>query len=873
MSGTADDSDGPGNSNSGVEEVYLRIKKFVGSSTYYWTSTQQWEDGVEDWILAVGQNPWTFSNIKDENEESNVNKRWESGRRYGLISRAEDWAGNVESDLVERNFYYDLIAPTSTITSPSSGQYFNESNLPLFKGLTRDEYYNLFNSGMDAVEVRIYDIDKATAPYYDDSVRIWKTTDTWNSATLFVSSWSYTVDYPSDWDNNHQFRINARGIDNVSNTEITFSTVTITVDKYPGSADVSAPADLSEKNNVPQISGTSQASPAPPVSVYLKIKDDTLAATKYYWDGSTWTTNVNDPDTWLSVNGTASWDYGITYQTNTWKDGHKYFTQSKVLDAADNISDPGGSGRVFFYDIKNPAGSASNPSNASYMNSVSEISGTSTDSSYPDPYRDSGVSDVKIQVVKDKDGPSQAYWSGSGWGGSPAWVNAKASDGSFDGEESEAWNYGVLKSTWFNDGYVYTVRTRVWDEATNNVSDVNAAEITFTFDSASPATAVNWPKDGEIYTVSLSTFAGEATKTTETPIQNIQFSLLNKDTTKYYQQAGNWLAPRAWLEVSTATQPDWVFDITDIAFISGDEYELAARSVDLAGNMDMNYSTVTFTYDDTGPLSQITVPSDAAVLNYLLKLEGTAADVPAGVDKVEVYIHDYENGNYWNGVNFIPTEVRQWVPVDAFGWQYSGSWEYTGITNADWFGNGDCRYRINCRGTDEVGNVGVFGSTVSITYDATEPNSGIINPSSEGAHLNVLNAISGTAYDAMAGIEAAYLKLRIKRNSDGYSWAGSSFVSTNNWKTVTSLTPDTTKWTYTTLPAWGSGESYILNIQAKDNAVNWETDFTTRTFVFDNTGPDSYITAPVDTTRQSPGRIEGASSDATGSVAKVELRI
>jgi len=142
-------------------------------------------------------------------------------------------------------------------------------------------------------------------------------------------------------------------------------------------------------------------------------------------------------------------------------------------------------------------------------------------------------------------------------------------------------------------------------------------------------------------------------------------------------------------------------------------------------------------------------------------------------------------------------------------------------------------------------------------------------------HLNALSSIDGTAFDATAGIDKIYL--RIKRNSDGYTWAGSSFTAEDSWVLTTELTPDATKWTYTSLPAWVSGSSYTLNVRAIDFSTNWETDFTTMTFVWDTTGPETVITTPQKVSPFTPlywlDQIIGTANDATGEVQKVEVKI
>jgi len=364
----------------------------------------------------------------------------------------------------------------------------------------------------------------------------------------------------------------------------------------------------------------------------------------------------------------------------------------------------------------------------------------------------------------------------------------------------------------------------------------------------------------------FSSFVGTANDN-EGYVTKVEFSLQNLKTSKYYQSGGGWLSSQDWISVSTATLPDWSYSRP--ALTSNCTYQFVVRAWDSAGNMEITYSSITFTYDETGPSSEVTIPADGALLNNLTQIEGTSYDETAGVETVELYIHDFIQGRYWNGTQFVSTTTIQWVPAD------DTTWQYTGITQSDWIANGDTQYRIRCRAIDKVGNYGLLGATHTFTFDVTEPESRIINPTPDGVHLNALSSIDGTAFDATAGIDKIYL--RIKRNSDGYTWAGSSFTAEDSWVLTTELTPDATKWTYTSLPAWVSGSSYTLNVRAIDFSTNWETDFTTMTFVWDTTGPETVITTPQKVSPFTPlywlDQIIGTANDATGEVQKVEVKI
>ena len=161
--------------------------------------------------------------------------------------------------------------------------------------------------------------------------------------------------------------------------------------------------------------------------------------------------------------------------------------------------------------------------------------------------------------------------------------------------------------------------------------------------------------------------------------------------------------------------------------------------------MEISYSTINFTYDETAPLSGVSIPSDGLQTNYLAQIEGTSFDETAGVEKVELYIHDVTNGQYWtSALEFVSTTTIQWVTADNVTWQY------TDINHdTHWKLNGDAEYRIRCRAYDNAGNLGPVGSTHTFTYDVTSPVSEITNPPDEEPpkRLNALASIDGTASD------------------------------------------------------------------------------------------------------------------------------
>ncbi|MBW2646457.1 MAG: hypothetical protein JRE23_09815, partial [Deltaproteobacteria bacterium] len=863
VTGTSDDDDGlPPYSRSGMFRVSVQIIKYDPSvspgTTQYWSNFFEWDD-VECWSPAEDLGDWYFDG------NGALANKWDDGCRYEVISKAEDIAGNVEVSLSTITFYIDSKEPESQIIIPADDFYGDDKKLELIRGTCVDNPLSadgFFNAGISSGTLRIY--DETADVYWDKTANDWTgSSTTWNICNYVVGSSTFEFNMEnSKWTNAHTYFLNPIAIDGVNLKETGFSTYTVIFDTVPGTISVEDPVNGSKKNTLTYIWGNASATPAPAALVRIYIMDLTYDTT--YWNDSE--SKWQDSPCEFDVQGTAPWYYDIEYDSNVWTNGHSYIIKAKVKDLADNWSSEVGSN--FTYDTAKPFSGISYPIDKSYQSGLTnnEIRGTSTD--------ETGVDKIRILITEDPlsaHGP-QSYWDGNEWVGSApdplSWPETTLTSPP-NGFTEEPWKY-IIPSSSFTSGWYYKIESQSYDLAGN--AQATPCSIYFTFDTGKPATTIDWPKDGEKYShpdkgeIVLSSFTGTATDPENTPVVKIEFSLLNKDTTKYYKD-GSWTAPppRKWVSISTATLPDWVvYTVPDLA--SGDDYELVTRNWDKANNMETSYSTITFIYDEEGPLSEVTIPEDLQLLNALTQIEGTVSDEPAGVQKVELYIHDFISvpEKFWTGV-WTETTTVKWIEADT-------TWKYA-MAHNDWVANGDTQYRIRCRGIDTVGNVGVLGSTHTFTFDVTPPVSTFTAPSPDGVHLKVLSSIEGTAYDETAGIDKVYLK--ITRNSDGYTWKGTSFTSGVDWKLASkSLTPPTT-WNYKQLsgPPWVTGSSYTINVQALDKSTNWETGFSTLTFVYDTTPPDTLITAPAGSNLYEPGNINGTAEDAVGSVTKVELRI
>ncbi|MBD3393245.1 MAG: hypothetical protein GF410_14610 [Chitinivibrionales bacterium] len=111
-------------------------------------------------------------------------------------------------------------------------------------------------------------------------------------------------------------------------------------------------------------------------------------------------------------------------------------------------------------------------------------------------------------------------------------------------------------------------------------------------------------------------------------------------------------------------------------------------------------------------------------------------------------------------------------------------------------------------------------------WDFTAPSSVVTYPV-DGSSLNGLSSITGTAGDG-SGAGIAYVMLQLRRDSDNYSWNGTSWAANGVWLS----TSGSTTWSFGSVPFLLDGDYTILT-QAFDNSDNVQTSFGTASFTIE----------------------------------------
>jgi hypothetical protein len=146
--------------------------------------------------------------------------RMKDGHSYTLVSRASDNSSpqNVESNFQiavnSVTFVYDVSKPTSVVTYPSANGTYTLATLATISGTMLDLTPSGGGqvSGVGYVYVSVEDLSQGTT-WWNDTTHAWANSEQWNTATLYQTSWSYTLTQ-LPWQSGRQYRVRSKAIDN-----------------------------------------------------------------------------------------------------------------------------------------------------------------------------------------------------------------------------------------------------------------------------------------------------------------------------------------------------------------------------------------------------------------------------------------------------------------------------------------------------------------------------------------------------------------------------------------------------------------------------------------------------------------------------------
>jgi hypothetical protein len=289
------------------------------------------------------------------------------------------------------------------------------------------------------------------------------------------------------------------------------------------------------------------------------------------------------------------------------------------------------------------------------------------------------------------------------------------------------------------------VRLRIAVTDTFGHTGYDISDAAFTIDSTKPQSAVVFPANGAVVP-SLSAVSGTAIDA-GSGIKSVMVSLKDQTSGDYWTGFA-WISSPIWIAATGAAT--WTFPCP--ALINSNVYNVVSQAYDSASNAETPGSGVTFTYSSSAP--------------------GSPAVAFSGV-------------NRWTNISaptlsvFAVNADSMRLRLDAGPW---GAWEpYAAIKSAYAISPGGQGMRkVYAQFKDRAGNATAAVSD-SILYDTVAPSCAMAVHGIFGFWAWP-GSVSGTASDNLAGVRTVFV--RLKNETTGYFWDGSSWVTDSLWITT-----------------------------------------------------------------------------------------
>ena len=723
--------------------------------------------------------------------DANSNGAYSAGDR-GLFLASTDDTGNI----LNANFLtIDSFAPI-TFANAISGYWKKLSLNPLtITGTASDNC-----SGLASV-----------ALYY----RYSSNNNSWGSPVLFGTDstpWSgvsYSFNFTT-LNGSGYYGFFTRGTDNVSNVESARNTndTTCGFDISLPDSTINSPSNNGKNNSVTNISGVVSDTISGPASVTITIFNDT---DNKYWDGGSWETSATGLTTTLH---STIW-YKIT-NLPTWTSGKTYIINSTGTDVAGNIETSPDS-NSFVYDAQNPTVTITIPTDVTWYNAMTNITGTANDAG------GAGIDLVNITIYNATAGTGHKYWNGTTW--SAVVVN-------FTVAGTTSWYKASGLPTWTNAS-TYYINATAKDNAGNVGTKHSHTMYVDKFNPRSTVTTISpyWKTALGNLTISYTTITDAGSG-----FYNV---------TLYYRYSNNNVTWGGWVASNVDSDP-WKTQSWSFNFANGSGfYEYYSRARDNGSNFELdpsNNDTIAG-YDVVNPTATITIPVNGgyyrtgSIINT--NITGTANDAE-GILKVNLTIYNSTGHKYWN------TSQGRWIAYAIGVGNITVNLTGSGATRGWYFSNPHLYptwstsnvYIINASAKDGASNWEFAADSNSFTYDTTAPAITDITAPINVTWYNALTNVTGTASDA-GGLSLVNITIY---NSTGHKyWNGTTWSAV----VVNTTATGTTSWYrngVSGLPTWANGTTYFVNATPKDLAGNVGTKHS-HTFYIDTTAPISQVTA------------------------------
>ncbi|MBI2362353.1 MAG: Ig-like domain repeat protein, partial [Elusimicrobia bacterium] len=664
--------------NAAVSTVSVAIKR-VGS-------TDWWNDAT--WVSA-GSPFWRQVTVPGSNcsAGAGLSCAWNyvlmnpallvSGNQYQVMSISSNTAGKVEEFGVgnagtgrDFTFTWDTQEPDSKVQVPAAG-----ATLPSVTAISGTVGDQNPGAGLhdpltlvtypSSMTLSIREIGPSLGAYWNGGGTFTLSTEQFYPVTTLVHtggnqySWSLTSagNLPT-FASGRTYRIRTRGVDialPTANSEATPDQRDFNFETSEASATILSPVNFNDYNALSAISGTAADQfGVKVVSVTVQVKNGD------WWNGVGYP--AGGPQFWFTAALTDTGDgknftWSFSSTSFNFADNVEYSVGVRVENNGGLLKV--GQSSEFLFDTTPPTAGVtaptrlSNPLNANavgfYLNSLPALAGTAADSGIGSV----GQVQVKIQSIAGDD--IGKFWDGSGFNDTVTdWRPTNLIGAAFDK------NTDLPPGAKMSTGSVYEVEARAIDQATNQQT-ILLKSTTFTYDPLPPTVALSTPaNDVSVTTDAANPFkycspnnycaglaAARGTASDNLNVRKVEYRLQNQAGNYWNQSNDAFEANDAlWIVATGSSSAGGVFEWTgstlpNFAVKTQQRFSLQARSMDSAGNV-LEYSTATFVYDRSEPVSVTTNVVHGSTIAPLGAVHGTATDgsspAPGGVPAPRVQL-------------------------------------------------------------------------------------------------------------------------------------------------------------------------------------------------------------------------------------------
>lgn len=767
------------------------------------------------------------------------------GDDYELTSVVTDALANVSTPATS-NFTYDILYPSTTITSPTDGTTYNAINWPGLLSGTSQSGATRFLTPADAQWTLF---DNNTGMYWDDDNQIWVDADPQNDYVFAdlslcdvlgdhstLCSWSVPFD-PSNLSSHDSYTLTVITYDSADNPSPP-ATVGFTYISDPPTTTITTPVDGQAYGwNYPgTITGTSEAYNGATVALNTLTIEDTTAngGAGLWWNGTSW----QDTDVTVQASGYESWSYALSY--------------SDLCQATASTPCPG-SGDSF---------RVTNVATDSIGLVSTEATSTFAFSTVPPT--------IAITSYQNSTRYGQSNWPG----GASGYISGPLTAGTTLLEPNAVQIEIVRK----NLSYQGTQYNDYWNPGGTGCDPSVGSQVAGDY----PASPTSCWTASPAYTP--TTWSSTTNPNWGPPDESPQLhptlsSCLNYGTSTPRSCTWSYYFPSSWMQ-------------------NGVTYTSRVIGVDTGGNAAN--AVKCWTFWNYGPgVSPSTV---TALTPSHLTFTGTASEqvacyvacsynstppppytwITSSITGVQVTIKDVTANKYWNGALWQTNPAS----VSASTSNSWANWTYTLPSGANYLVNGH-QYQLSAISTDSSGNETTYpfyDSTgqvtetqpiTSFTYGSSPPQAAITSPTNNSTvGTNYTGWIGGTSTGS-GSMKITQTMVTIKDTTTNLYWNGTSWqfgaVSLTATATGSSGTvPSVTTWRYYGLGASAltSGRTYAVSAVTTDAGTNTSSASQT-SFRYYKTAPTSAVTypSPISYGANWSGTLRGTVSVAAGAPA------